>query len=97
MGNAAGADKLKDIANKTAKDITEETIIMINKALDADTKDHTPTNLIEVIQHFVGLLRNKKEAKNVDVQLYLEDFVKLQFKLEYIDARTLTTEIVKIH
>lgn len=40
-------------------------------------------------------MRNKENAKNVDVQLYLEDFEKLQFKLEYLDAKTLESANVK--
>lgn len=39
-------------------------------------------------------MRDKKDAGNVDVQLYLEDFEKLQFKLEYLDAKTLNSENV---
>ena len=39
-------------------------------------------------------MRDKKDANHVDVQLYLEDFEKLQFKLEYLDAKTLNSENV---
>lgn len=42
-------------------------------------------------------MRNKDECKNVDVQLYLEDYEKLRFKLEYIDAKTLTAKNVRKH
>jgi hypothetical protein len=39
-------------------------------------------------------MRNKIEVKNVDVQLYLEDFEKLQFKMEYLDGSTLDLKVV---
>lgn len=55
------------------------------------------TVLIKGLEAFTALLRNKDEAKNVDVQLYLEDFEKLRFKLEYIDAKTLTAKNVRKH
>lgn len=50
--------------------------------------------MVKILEPFVGLLRDKKDACNVDVQLYLEDFEKLQFKLEYLDASTLNSENV---
>lgn len=31
-------------------------------------------------------MRGRKDAKNVDVELYLDDYEKLMFKIEYIDA-----------
>jgi hypothetical protein len=46
---------------------------MINSVLDI----RKPDTLVKGLEAFVGLLRNKKEVKNVDVQLYLEDFEKL--------------------
>jgi len=50
--------------------------------------------MAKILEPFVGLLRDKKDANNVDVQLYLEDFEKLQFKLEYLDAKTLNSDNV---
>ena len=46
---------------------------MINAVLDI----RKPGVLVRGLEGFVGLMRNKKEVKNVDVQLYLEDFEKL--------------------
>lgn len=66
---------------------------MINSVLDI----RKPETLVTGLEAFVGLLRNKKEAKNVDVQLYLEDFEKLQFKMEYLEGSTLDLECVEIH
>lgn len=42
-------------------------------------------------------MRNKIEVKNVDVQLYLEDYEKLQFKMEYLDGSTLDLKVVQKH
>lgn len=60
-----------------------------------ERKDDTAT-LSKGLEHFVGLLRNKKKAKNVDVQLYLEDLDKLKFKMEYLRGEELTLEVVKL-
>lgn len=63
----------------------EEDLDAINAVLDV----RKPDVLIEGLEALVGLLRNKVEVKNVDVQLYLESFEKLKFKMEYLDGSTL--------
>lgn len=45
----------------------------------------------------MALLRNNKSASNVDVELYFQDFSRLVFKLENIDASHLDLDIVEHH
>lgn len=72
---------------------SEEDLESINSILDI----RKPDVLVEGLEAFVGLLRNKLEVKNVDVQLYLEDYEKLRFKMEYLDGSTLDLNAVKRH
>lgn len=65
----------------------------INAILDV----RKPETLVAGLEAFVGLLRNKLEVKNVDVQLYLENFEKLKFKMEYLDGSSLDLNVVKKH
>jgi len=53
-----------------------------------------PGELVGLLECFVALLRNKKEANHVDVKLYFEDVTKLRFKLSTLVCTTLTLENV---
>ena len=67
------------------------------KAINTILDVRKPEILISGLESFTAILRNKTEVKNVDVQLYLDDFEKLLFKMEYIDAKTLDIAIIKKH
>lgn len=53
-----------------------------------------PKEIIQVLETFVALLRNKFKANHVDVKLYLEEHSKLQFKLRTIDVSKLNKDAV---
>jgi len=47
------------------------------------------------IEAFVALLRNTVDADATDVEIYLQDYNKLIWKLEKIDAKTLDIDNVQ--
>ena len=91
-----GVENLRQKANEYCqREIEEELLKELNKILDQQKSE--VAILIKGLEAFCAILRNKDECKNVDVQLYLEDYEKLRFKLEYIDAKTLTAKNVRKH
>ena len=71
--------------------ITKDHIKRINKILG----ESAPKTLVKSLETFVALLRNHNEATNIDVELYLKDYSKLQLKMQRIQANTLTIQFVQ--
>jgi len=79
--------------NMVDKKIDEPLAKKLNETLEM----FKPADLIGLLETFVALLRNKKEANHVDVKLYFEDVSKLRFKLTTIVAEKLDLALVEHH
>ena len=64
------------------------------KEINLVLEEQRPQVLIDALECFIALLRNKLAANHIDVKLYLLDNTKLQFKLRTIDAKKLSYDVV---
>lgn len=60
-------------------------------------KNKAPTTLVDGLESFVSILRNRRQASNIDVEMYFKDFSKLILKMQRLDATTLDLDIVQRH
>lgn len=96
-GNA-GDDMTKskafsDAATMARNQITERHVTQINEILEVAA----PDGLVIGLEELVGLLRDVKQADNVDVELFFRDPVKLLTKLRRMKAADLNIDYVKAH
>lgn len=82
---------MRKVINDDAKKIDFDMIKKINLELE----EARPQSLIDALECFVALLRNKLSANHIDVKLYMLDHGKLQFKMRTIDAKKLSYDVVK--
>jgi len=50
-----------------------------------------------MLEALVGLLRNSKEASNVDVEMYIKKYDNLVFKLNKVDPALVSEEVANKH
>jgi len=67
------------------------------KKLNIKLDSTKPADLINMLETFIALLRNKSVANHVDVKLYLQEVSKLKFKMKTIDCTKLDVKLVKAH
>ncbi len=77
-----GTEEMKSELARIVNEITAAQVKQLNQVF----QNKSPTSLIHAFETIVALLRNHTNATNVDVELYLVDFTKLQLKLQRIDA-----------
>lgn len=68
--------------------------LLLAKNLNARLEMFKPADLIALLETFVALLRNKKDANHVDVKLYFLDVSMLKFKMTTINCTKLDLALV---
>lgn len=77
--------------NKHVEDFTEKMLEEINKLFLSDK----PELLIQGIEPFVAILRNKMEADNVDVELFFKKHANLVAKMKRMEMRDMAEQVVE--
>ena len=70
--------------------VTKKMVTQCNKILE----NHSPPQLVALLEHFVALMRNKSGTKPVDVELYLKDDAKLRAQMSKTSTTSCSLEIV---
>ena len=73
--------------------MTEQLVKNVNKVLYAEA----PKVLIAGIEPFVAVLRNKKDANNVDVELFFKKHANLIAKMKRMDMRSMQADVVNMN
>jgi len=89
-GKKSGIDALHKRYESLTHQITPEMIHRLNQIFENDV----PQVLINVMESFIGLLRNVKKANNVDVELYLKSYEKLILKLGRIAPQEVGKDVL---
>lgn len=64
------------------------------KRVNAILEKHRPQALVEALETFVAVLRNKRNSAPVDVQLFFSDSKKLRTKLARMDTTEVDYEVM---
>ena len=67
------------------------------KQLNKIFESESPVNLVNGLESLVGLLRNVRQANNIDVELFFMDHQKFYNKLKRMESTGLNYSVVKQH
>ena len=88
---AANSDEFIEKMREAEGLVTKQVVDKVNKILE----NFSPVPLIEVLEHFVALLRNKAGTKDADVELFMKDHAKLIAKMARTTTNSCALSIVR--
>lgn len=85
------SDSAKSSCRAETMKVTPKMIKNLNKILQNDS----PATLVECLENFLSLLRNKANTTNADVELFMKDHNKLVIKMNKLETTGCDLELVE--
>lgn len=84
--------KQRNICMEEVDNVTSDMVKQVNRVLYSDQ----PDLLINGIEAFVAILRNKMDANNVDVELFFKKYENLVAKMRRMEMRDMNEQVVRV-